>query len=203
MLGPQRVGEPWHEGGQGLYRPCRARPADRSLVAEDWSAACGCDRTRPKPPRSALGPQPNGEPWTTAGTSGHRRFGETAGCSAYGPLTSYRGDERSGVRVSPPGRREPCGSCPRSSGHPRTGLTLWPMSARAGSQPAGERRTTAGMSGHRTFGETAVHRQLRATGPGRWFCPGCTDWYPPAAIPQRPRGTLADRPARRGVPCAG
>jgi hypothetical protein len=33
--------------GRGLHRPCRARPADRSLVAEDRSAAGVRDRTEP------------------------------------------------------------------------------------------------------------------------------------------------------------
>jgi hypothetical protein len=41
----------------GLYRPCRARPADRSLVAEDRSAEGVRDQTGPKgaaAPRSRL-----------------------------------------------------------------------------------------------------------------------------------------------------
>jgi hypothetical protein len=38
------------QGGQDLYRPCRARPADRSLVAEDRSAGGVRDRTGPEPP---------------------------------------------------------------------------------------------------------------------------------------------------------
>jgi hypothetical protein len=33
-----------------LHRPCRARPADRSLVAEDRSAAGVRDHTGPEPP---------------------------------------------------------------------------------------------------------------------------------------------------------
>ena len=49
-----------------------------------------------------LGPQPTGEPWTTAGRSGHRTLAESAGRSGYSSLTSYGGDECSGVRVSPP-----------------------------------------------------------------------------------------------------
>jgi hypothetical protein len=36
---------------QGLHRPCRARPADRSLVAEDRSAEGVRDRTGPELPR--------------------------------------------------------------------------------------------------------------------------------------------------------
>jgi hypothetical protein len=36
--------------GRGRDRPCRARPADRSLVAEDRSAAGVRDRTGPEPP---------------------------------------------------------------------------------------------------------------------------------------------------------
>jgi hypothetical protein len=36
-------------------------------------------------PRSVLGPQPNGEPWTTADKSGHRTFGKPAARSAYSP----------------------------------------------------------------------------------------------------------------------
>jgi hypothetical protein len=84
-----------------LYRPCRARPADRSLVAEDRSAEGVRDQTGPDP-RSVLGPQPNGEPRTTAGRSGHRTFGKTAGRSTYSLLTSGGAAGRSGVRVSPP-----------------------------------------------------------------------------------------------------
>jgi len=52
--------------------------------------------------RSVLGPQPKGEPRTTAGRNGHRVFGEAAGRSTYSLLTSGGGDRRSGVRVSPP-----------------------------------------------------------------------------------------------------
>ena len=37
-----------------LYRPCRARPADRSLVAEDRSAAGVRDRTEPEPDAHAV-----------------------------------------------------------------------------------------------------------------------------------------------------
>jgi hypothetical protein len=33
-----------------LHRPCRARPADRSLVAKDRSAGGVRDRTGPEPP---------------------------------------------------------------------------------------------------------------------------------------------------------
>jgi hypothetical protein len=36
--------------GRGLHRPCRARPADRSLVAEDRSAGGVRARTEPEPP---------------------------------------------------------------------------------------------------------------------------------------------------------
>jgi len=45
------------QGDQGFDRPCRARPADRSLVAEDRSARGVRDRTGPKDaaaPRSRL-----------------------------------------------------------------------------------------------------------------------------------------------------
>jgi hypothetical protein len=41
----------WEQGvgGAGLDRPCRARPADRSLVAEDQSAGGVHDQTGPIP----------------------------------------------------------------------------------------------------------------------------------------------------------
>ena len=79
---------------------------------------------QPKPRWSALGPQPTGEPRTTAGTSGHHTFVRTAGRSTYGPLTSYGGDRRRGVRVSPPPAASPSGSLPTGGGSPRTGLTV-------------------------------------------------------------------------------
>jgi hypothetical protein len=56
---------------------------------------------------SVLGPQPTGEPRTTAGRSGHPTSVRTAGSSSYRPLTSNGGEGCSGVRVSPPGCREP------------------------------------------------------------------------------------------------
>jgi hypothetical protein len=37
-------------GSPRRHRPCRARPADRSLVAEDRSAEGVRDRPGPKPP---------------------------------------------------------------------------------------------------------------------------------------------------------
>jgi len=61
-------------GGQRsrLGSACRARLADRSLVAGDRSAGGVRDRTGPDPSCwSVVGPQPTGEPWTTAGRSGH------------------------------------------------------------------------------------------------------------------------------------
>ena len=62
----------WHARGRGQVRPCRARPADRSLVAEDRSAAgsaAGRDRILgPCWVRGALGP---GGP--RAVTNGHQR----------------------------------------------------------------------------------------------------------------------------------
>jgi hypothetical protein len=42
--GVEQAETAWHEGGQGLYRPCRARLADRSLVAEDRSAEASATR---------------------------------------------------------------------------------------------------------------------------------------------------------------
>jgi hypothetical protein len=46
----------------GCERPCRAQPADRSLVAEDRSAAGVRDRTEPDPMLTELltGPSANG-----------------------------------------------------------------------------------------------------------------------------------------------
>src|SRR4029453_19458011 len=46
----QTAYRPWHARGHGLDRPCRARPADRSLVAEDRSAGGVRDRTGPGAP---------------------------------------------------------------------------------------------------------------------------------------------------------
>jgi ketosteroid isomerase-like protein len=50
---------------------------------------------------SVLGPQPTGEPRTTAGRSGHPTSVRTAGSSSYRTLTSNGGEGCSGVRVSP------------------------------------------------------------------------------------------------------
>jgi hypothetical protein len=66
---------------------------------------------------SVLGPQPIGEPWTTAGTSGHRTSTEAVGRSPYSPLASDGGSGRRGVRVSHAAAASPAGSCPRGGGH--------------------------------------------------------------------------------------
>ena len=76
------------------------------------------------PGRSVLGPQLAGKRRTTAGRSGHRTLPETAGRFGDGLLTSGSGDDRCGVRVSPPAAASHLGPCPRPSGSPRTGLTL-------------------------------------------------------------------------------
>jgi hypothetical protein len=51
----------WPESGRGYDRSCRARPADRSLVAEDRSAGGVRDRT---------GPEPAGTRWVHAEPAG-------------------------------------------------------------------------------------------------------------------------------------
>jgi hypothetical protein len=61
-------------------------------VAEDRSAGGVRDQTGPEPAVarwrwSVLGPQPKGEPRTTAGRSGHRTFIGTAGSWTYSLLT--------------------------------------------------------------------------------------------------------------------
>jgi len=81
-------------------------------------------------PRSVLGPQPAGERRTTAGKSGHRTFARSAGRSTYSPLTSYGGEGRRGVQVSPPAGASPPGSCPRDGRYRRMDLTLWPTWSR-------------------------------------------------------------------------
>jgi hypothetical protein len=53
------VSEPIREASS-CDRPCRARPADRSLVAEARIARGGRDQTGPEPRLSVLGPQPKG-----------------------------------------------------------------------------------------------------------------------------------------------
>jgi hypothetical protein len=122
-------------------------------------------RRQPKPDgtgtrRSVLGPHRAGERRTTAGTGGHRTLAETAGCSTYRPLTSDGGDWRSGVRVSPPGCREPSGLLP----------TAWWVTderaspcGRAGSRhPPGE--TAAGLTGRATrVPEAAVTSGMKRT----------------------------------------
>jgi hypothetical protein len=52
---------------------------------------------------SVLGPQPKGEPWTTADNGGPQTIAEPAGRHAYSSLTWDGGNGRCGVRVSPPG----------------------------------------------------------------------------------------------------
>ena len=78
-------------------------------------------RARRRIARSVLGPQPVSKPRTTAGTSGHRTFPETAARFAYRPLTSDGREGRRGVRVSQPdlpfGRRAPLGAN-RCNGEP-------------------------------------------------------------------------------------
>jgi hypothetical protein len=74
--------------------------------------------------RSVLGPQPAGEPWTTAGRSGHQTFVEAGGHSTCSVLTLGGRDRRHVVLVSPPGCREPSGHLPAGRWSPRTGLTL-------------------------------------------------------------------------------
>ena len=64
--------------GRGLHRPCRARPADRSLVAEDRSAGGVRDRTGPDP-RSVLSPWRTGTIGARAVTNGHQGSRRTAG----------------------------------------------------------------------------------------------------------------------------
>jgi hypothetical protein len=79
--------------------PC---PAGRSVPGRGGPKRRSVrDRTGPDP-RSVLGPQPKGEPQTTAGRSGHQTFIGTAGRWAYSLLTSDGGDMRCGVRVFPP-----------------------------------------------------------------------------------------------------
>ena len=112
---------------------------------------------------SVLGPQPTGEPRTTAGRSGHPTSVRTAGSSSYRPLTSNGGEGCSGVRVSPPmdamacqrfarddasvchaylcvaARAEPVdlGECGGTDGEARSGVRVSPPPpAEAGHRPA-------------------------------------------------------------------
>jgi hypothetical protein len=74
--------------GRGLHRSCRARPADRSLVAEDRSAGGvpGPDGT--ETPLVRAGSAAEGQSWTTASRSAHKTFTETAERSGYSLLIS-------------------------------------------------------------------------------------------------------------------
>jgi hypothetical protein len=111
----------------GLAVPGRPiGPWSRRTGAPEASATDGTGT----PTRSVVGPHPTGEPWTTAVRSGHRTHAGTAGRSTYGPLTSDAGDQRSGVRVSPPAAASPSASCPRDGGHPGRAFP----SGRAGSR---------------------------------------------------------------------
>ena len=96
--------------------------------------------------RSVLGPHPTGQQRTTAGRSGHQTFGEPAGRCPYSSVTLYGADGRSGVRVSPPGCREPFGLLPTRRWSPRTGLPLRP--SRAPSPTGGAIAARTGRATH-------------------------------------------------------
>jgi hypothetical protein len=111
-------------------RPCRAWPADRSLVAEDRSAIAVRDRTGPEPAVivvawSAPGPHGFGNRWSSAGTSGHDGHAKTAGHAAATATTSHGEAQWGRVQVPQPACREPAGLLPTRRWSPRTGLTHW------------------------------------------------------------------------------
>jgi hypothetical protein len=113
----------------GLHRPCRTRPADRSLVAEDRSAGGVRDRTGPAP-RSALGPWRTGTTGARAVSNGPKGQRGTAGYrpSNLGSGLMHAGDsdcgpEGRGSSPSPQELPRACGPCPRGKWSPRTGLT--------------------------------------------------------------------------------
>jgi hypothetical protein len=70
--------------GRGLYRPCRARPADRSLVAEDRSAAGIRDQTGPG--RAQPG---RGFPPVTDQLRPGRRIGGSRTCPQWFPSRAH------------------------------------------------------------------------------------------------------------------
>jgi hypothetical protein len=76
----------WHARGRGQVRPCRARPADRSLVAEDRSAEGVRDLTGPHP-RSVLGPWRTGTTEARVVSSGHHMQRGTTGARRPVPLS--------------------------------------------------------------------------------------------------------------------
>jgi hypothetical protein len=102
---------------RSLYRPCRARPADRSLVAEDRSAEGVRGRT---------GPEPAGTRWVHADPAGRgvqRARAVTSGSEEpqVKPPTQPRPGRASGggpeFESPHPAAASPAGSCPRGGGH--------------------------------------------------------------------------------------
>ena len=113
MLG---LGGPWSQARPSpmrRYRPCRARPADRSLVAEDRSAEGLPDRTGPDNPLVRAGSVTAGTPASSAGTSGHNGNAEPPGQHA---LTASTGHAW---------RRATADSNPTSSASSSRAAALW------------------------------------------------------------------------------
>jgi hypothetical protein len=145
----------------GLAVPGRPiGPWSRRVGAPEASAT----RRDRKPSRSVLGPQPTGEPRTTAGRSGHRPLVRSAGRSVYSPLTSDGGECRRGVRASTQtasvdaGRlrswRHGARRCRLRSQQPQTMQGEWPE------VPAVQ--VTSGCP--LAVADAAIHRSLLATG---------------------------------------
>jgi hypothetical protein len=116
----------------GLHRPCRARPADRSLVAEDRSARGVRDQTGPHP-RSVLGPWRTGTTGARAVTYGHHRSRGTTGRRASRSGSSHNADRRIRLwslrrHVTPSDRLEPVEAHHRTShqhkGEPPPGIPI-------------------------------------------------------------------------------
>jgi hypothetical protein len=100
-------------GAPGRHRPCRTRPADRSLVAEDRSAGGVRDRTGPDT-RSVLGPWRAGAAGARMVTSRHQGRSGTAGRPAFKSGSSHDASAR--IRL-----------WSRRSGLPSTYVVAWTL----------------------------------------------------------------------------
>jgi hypothetical protein len=197
------VGDGWDHRSQQvagcsprrLYRPCRARPADRSLAAEDRSAGGVRDRA---------GPEPAGTRWVHAEPAGRgvqRARAVTSGGEEpqVKPPAQPRPATPSGggpeFETPHPVAASPPGSCPRGGGSPRTGLTLqasWSRhrqdehrcSCPAVPPACHKQRSPAVSSGQpRSLREDrcAAHRPLTCGGKAARHCMACK-CSPPASL---------------------
>jgi hypothetical protein len=168
------------------------------------------------PARSVLGPHSDGELRTTAGRSGHQAFAETAGRLTYSVLTSEGGDKRRGVRVSPPGCREPSGRLPtrrwspgRASPSGQVGAVAARRKHRRSCRPchpraisSGHQRCVADSYGHSAWTVDQYRPLLTWGGGAGRTCMACKGSSTPPCRPRidqsllmRLSGKVMERPA--------